>query len=97
MNKISLYLSGLLLALRGKFPHKEVEHLNFLKVQLNCDDRWLSVMPIVAQVASRHYAMSKDDYRSVAHEDISEFRHKLNKAILNSENGKVRYSHSELK
>lgn len=80
MLKLKLYVAGLILALRGKFPYKELEHLEFLKIQLNCDDRWLSVIPVAAEVAKRHYDMSKADYRSISHEDISDFRQRINKS-----------------
>ncbi len=80
MTKLGLYFLGLYLALRGKFPHKEVEHLRFLKVELNCDDRWLSVIPVAAEVSQRHYLMSKDDYRTTSFESISEFRQRINKS-----------------
>lgn len=81
MYKIYLYLYGIYQALLGRYPYKELEHLDYLQVQLSNDDRWLSSIMGANKITQRHLNMSRNDYRAIKHTHISDFREELKQEI----------------
>jgi hypothetical protein len=77
MNKVFLYLKGLILALCGKYPHEELEHLDFIKVKLTTDYQWLMGLPYARHVVKRHNDFVDSNYKSILHQGIFEFREEL--------------------
>lgn len=52
-------------------------HLDFLKVALREDARWLSVNKLTGEVANRHEDMVSDNWYELSFEDITQFRNRL--------------------
>lgn len=74
IEKIGSYIEGLLLALMGKYPFKELEHLEFIQVQIKEDARWLCVVPSLRDIVERHETMVSDTWRSIQFVGVSKFR-----------------------
>lgn len=55
----------------------EKRHLEWLKLKLREDARWLSVDPVGREIAERHEKMASEDWYKQSHEDISDFRRRI--------------------
>lgn len=81
VGNLGQYLHGLWEALRGRYPHHQLQQLAHLKVHINQDDRWLSVHPAVSLLTERYMRMISPGWNRVVHEPIGLFRKRMFTAI----------------
>ncbi len=71
------YICGIWDAICGRFPYKQLEHLEYLKLNLTKDNNWFESIPVVDEFAKRHAMMACDDYKTLPIEPVKMFRFQL--------------------
>jgi hypothetical protein len=80
IEKILDYLTGVVLALCGKYPYEELEHLDWLQTQMSVDYQWLSCTRY-KPLAERHFKMIQPDFRRREFEPIQSIRERINEPM----------------
>lgn len=85
--KMKDYLYGLWMAIMGRYPHKEVELLDFITVVIIQDEQFLASVPIANTVTTRYKTILQGNYRAWSAENISDFRDRLRTRVKELKEG----------
>lgn len=85
LKRIDDFIHSLYLVLVGDLrisKYNEMEdRLDYILINMQCDDRWLCILPEVKPVVERHLKIVSSTWRTNQIEDISTFREKLKRTI----------------
>lgn len=82
MSQFLLYIHGLWMAIRGKYPHEELKHLEFVKTNIRRDAKWLCIHPGLEQLVERHELMcDSDKWKTTSFEGIASFRERIFESV----------------
>lgn len=76
VSKVLDYLTGVFLALCGRYPYKELDHLSYLQTQITVDYQWLSCTKY-NPLAERHFYMIQPSYVRRDFEPIQSIRDRI--------------------